>query len=132
MFFVFFFSSRRRHTRCALVTGVQTCALPILRRWLPTLRKFWKRLPTGSREASRHRAKRCRMVRPGRFGAVTKPPGPGCRLRGSAVVRPNPESRRSEEHTAELQYLMRISYAVFCLKKKNEPNRFTKSGAHDP
>src|SRR3546814_1286738 len=32
-FFVccFFFSSRRRHTRCALVTGVQTCALPISR-----------------------------------------------------------------------------------------------------
>src|SRR3546814_1341650 len=27
--YVFFFSSRRRHTRCALVTGVQTCALPI-------------------------------------------------------------------------------------------------------
>src|SRR3546814_7361718 len=26
----FFFSSRRRHTRCALVTGVRTCALPIL------------------------------------------------------------------------------------------------------
>src|SRR3546814_4972491 len=30
---VFFFSSRRRHTRCALVTGVQTCALPIW--WRP-------------------------------------------------------------------------------------------------
>src|SRR3546814_10365404 len=29
LFLVFFFSSRRRHTRCALVTGVQTCALPI-------------------------------------------------------------------------------------------------------
>src|SRR3546814_4733827 len=29
-FLFFFFSSRRRHTRCALVTGVQTCALPIL------------------------------------------------------------------------------------------------------
>src|SRR3546814_3328825 len=29
--FLFFFSSRRRHTRCALVTGVQTCALPIFR-----------------------------------------------------------------------------------------------------
>src|SRR3546814_3140372 len=28
-FMYFFFSSRRRHTRCALVTGVQTCALPI-------------------------------------------------------------------------------------------------------
>src|SRR3546814_8007659 len=30
----FLFSSRRRHTRCALVTGVQTCALPILL-WMP-------------------------------------------------------------------------------------------------
>src|SRR3546814_9831783 len=28
---------------------------------------------------------------------------------------------RSEEHTSELQSLMRISYAVFCLKKKNKP-----------
>src|SRR3546814_1051787 len=32
--FGFFFSSRRRHTRCALVTGVQTCALPISQRLL--------------------------------------------------------------------------------------------------
>src|SRR3546814_3892269 len=31
----FFFSSRRRHTRCALVTGVQTCALPICLQSLP-------------------------------------------------------------------------------------------------
>src|SRR3546814_4098173 len=31
MYVSFFFSSRRRHTRCALVTGVQTCALPIYR-----------------------------------------------------------------------------------------------------
>src|SRR3546814_1225911 len=31
-----------------------------------------------------------------------------------------PYSRRSEEHTSELQSLMRISYAVFCLKKKHE------------
>src|SRR3546814_5214922 len=29
---------------------------------------------------------------------------------------------RSEEHTSELQSLMRISYAVFCLKKKNKPH----------
>src|SRR3546814_1804103 len=29
MYYAFLFSSRRRHTRCALVTGVQTCALPI-------------------------------------------------------------------------------------------------------
>src|SRR3546814_2308590 len=31
----------------------------------------------------------------------------------------HPRGKRSEEHTSELQSLMRISYAVFCLKKKN-------------
>src|SRR3546814_9655462 len=35
----FFFSSRRRHTRCALVTGVQTCALPIERAEAQALRR---------------------------------------------------------------------------------------------
>src|SRR3546814_164316 len=34
---------------------------------------------------------------------------------------------RSEEHTSELQSLMRISYAVFCLKKKNKNEPFTTS-----
>src|SRR3546814_5242138 len=34
---------------------------------------------------------------------------------------------RSEEHTSELQSLMRISYAVFCLKKKNTHNKLHKS-----
>src|SRR3546814_7167607 len=33
---------------------------------------------------------------------------------------PSPRDRRSEEHTSELQSLMRISYAVFCLKKTNK------------
>src|SRR3546814_10613857 len=33
--------------------------------------------------------------------------------------------RRSEEHTSELQSLMRISYAVFCLEKKNLTNKIT-------
>src|SRR3546814_2736252 len=32
--------------------------------------------------------------------------------------------QRSEEHTSELQSLMRISYAVFCLKKKNNNNKY--------
>src|SRR3546814_6708192 len=36
------------------------------------------------------------------------------------------EGRRSEEHTSELQSLMRISYAVFCLKKKNKKHRSSK------
>src|SRR3546814_10469976 len=37
-----------------------------------------------------------------------------------------PERVRSEEHTSELQSLMRISYAVFCLKKKNKKQQKTK------
>src|SRR3546814_9955788 len=36
-------------------------------------------------------------------------------------------NRRSEEHTSELQSLMRISYAVFCLKKKNTQQKQTQS-----
>src|SRR3546814_9330531 len=37
---------------------------------------------------------------------------------------PRDRERRSEEHTSELQSLMRISYAVFCLKKKNKPQLY--------
>src|SRR3546814_8936277 len=38
-------------------------------------------------------------------------------------IRPrHPDGERSEEHTSELQSLMRISYAVFCLKKKTKDN----------
>src|SRR3546814_17576562 len=52
-FFFFFFSSRRRHTRCALVTGVQTCALPILARFgLPRLDRIGA-LPEGTCVARR-------------------------------------------------------------------------------
>src|SRR3546814_2830569 len=40
-------------------------------------------------------------------------PGPG-----AALHQPDHSAPRSEEHTSELQSLMRISYAVFCLKKK--------------
>src|SRR3546814_2005230 len=40
-------------------------------------------------------------------------------LRNGFVYAPHSIFERSEEHTSELQSLMRISYAVFCLKKKN-------------
>src|SRR3546814_8453469 len=40
--------------------------------------------------------------------------------RGRRRLFQDPFQRRSEEHTSELQSLMRISYAVFCLKKKNQ------------
>src|SRR3546814_8124399 len=52
--------------------------------------------------------------RPDLFGEILAPD------RGDAA-----RSRRSEEHTSELQSLMRISYAVFCLKKKNNNIRET-------
>src|SRR3546814_2592784 len=42
--------------------------------------------------------------------------------RAQACARLAPGERRSEEHTSELQSLMRISYAVFCLKKKTKTN----------
>src|SRR3546814_1568215 len=42
----------------------------------------------------------------------------GARRRRSVVLAAAGQPRRSEEHTSELQSLMRISYAVFCLKKK--------------
>src|SRR3546814_10505727 len=88
-----FFSSRRRHTRCALVTGVQTCALPICRQGLATTRSS-TRPPVYPQQ--RIASGRCMSTCPRKTDPCT----------------------RSEEHTSELQSLMRISYAVFCLKKK--------------
>src|SRR3546814_17099889 len=45
IFYNFFFSSRRRHTRCALVTGVQTCALPISAAYVSDYTYTFDRLP---------------------------------------------------------------------------------------
>src|SRR3546814_5768809 len=42
------------------------------------------------------------------------------------IIAMTPLLARSEEHTSELQSLMRISYAVFCLKKKNKTNSTTQ------
>src|SRR3546814_4404675 len=52
--------------------------------------------------------------------------------RPDAGAAPVPMSGRSEEHTSELQSLMRISYAVFCLKKKKTryTHRHIKTHAH--
>src|SRR3546814_8722687 len=46
---------------------------------------------------------------------------------GLEVERFFPYRQRSEEHTSELQSLMRISYAVFCLKKKKKTNKSNKN-----
>src|SRR3546814_10383520 len=120
MVFCFFFSSRRRHTICALVTGVQTCALPIC---CAVLNDFF--------QCRRHNFPypRCFITCRGQhFFSTTEPwHGPRMRTRGArGGARParcglvGCCARRSEEHTSELQSLMRISYAVFCLKKKSK------------
>src|SRR3546814_10696345 len=44
-------------------------------------------------------------------------------FRGGGVKRLKRKATRSEEHTSELQSLMRSSYAVFCLKKKTKTNK---------
>src|SRR3546814_949389 len=56
-----------------------------------------------------------------RPGMTAIMPKPCCAC--PAVTRSTTANRRSEEHTSELQSLMRISYAVFCLKKKNNKNK---------
>src|SRR3546814_11510742 len=56
-----------------------------------------------------------RAFRQGRSGALQVQPPRGGGQRDRRFQLPQP---RSEEHTSELQSLMRISYAVFCLKKK--------------
>src|SRR3546814_7774323 len=58
--------------------------------------------------------------RAGRYGVLGSGAGGQCAFHQAARVR-----ARSEEHTSELQSLMRISYAVFCLKKKkHEKNTY--------
>src|SRR3546814_1595033 len=122
--FVFFFSSRRRHTSCALVTGVQTCALPILRdgrdrshdrgtwRACAVERVGFKRgfAPGGRSEPL---AAGNRSIDPPHGEALAE----GCLV--GHVGDLQQQLLRSEEHTSELQSLMRISYAVFCLTNKN-------------
>src|SRR3546814_1365457 len=125
-FCYFFFSSRRRHTRCALVTGVQTCALPISFVYIGSI-IAWALL---SRD-DRHRqaaliaatSQQPRFDRNGAGETHTAGVLSGNHVwSGPAGVPPDSRDlfRRSEEHTSELQSLMRISYAVFCLKKKKK------------
>src|SRR3546814_6895957 len=114
---VFFFSSRRRHTRCALVTGVQTCALPIYGIFPGTEfngvpARLFQSVGDFHPDKPFVLDKQCSAIQ---FkGSDVK--------RCARITNRNIHdwvARRSEEHTSELQSLMRISYADYCLKKKN-------------
>src|SRR3546814_3543293 len=155
---VFFFSSRVRHTRCALVTGVQTCALPISSE--PVLyvcnveeasaasgnahiaRVFEKAAADGAKAVVISAAIEAEIVQ---MDAADRPEflaELGLSETGLArIIRAGYElldlitfftvgpkearAWRSEEHTSELQSLLRISYAVFCLKKKKYMSKNT-------
>src|SRR3546814_6121157 len=125
MLMFFFFSSRRRHTRCALVTGVQTCALPIS---TPSAWALVSLLPAPGPATTRSVLAE---TEPDTFA----PSASACALASSRLIVSSvpvnttvlPLTRdarvsntRSEEHTSELQSLMRISYAVFRLKTKTQ------------
>src|SRR3546814_7826959 len=118
--FFFFFSSRRRHTRCALVTGVQTCALPICQ--LPAEPRMAMAVEGVDRQTDQRMAaqqqRRHRIARADLVDHIEHQRPRHRAAQHDAQARRDAEPR-SEEHTSELQSLMRISYAVFCLKKTN-------------
>src|SRR3546814_4132705 len=138
----FFFSSRRRHTRCALVTGVQTCALPIFsmaecrlleengRRHFMARR--FDRLPGGGKlhmqslgalahldynQAGAYGYEQALLVIRQLQLPMADVEQQFRRMVFNIVARNQDDHvkniMRSEEHTSELQSLMRISYAVF-------------------
>src|SRR3546814_10255707 len=133
---------------CALVTGVQTCALPILVDGAPGHGEGHNSGQAMNIVAAL--AVKDWMVRTNTAGTLVIWPGVAEELLGgkarfvragvfkdvdaaifshvssqlaTAWGQPNGTGMRSEEHTSELQSLMRISYAVFCLKHKNKRNR---------
>src|SRR3546814_10643673 len=80
-----------------------------------------------ARQHSRGVRRRCPHSRRWSCGSRSLPFAGGAGRCVAEDGRPEgPTAARSEEHTSELQSLMRISYAVFCLKKKNiQPNMTT-------
>src|SRR3546814_7079771 len=83
--------------------------------------------PAGRKAGPAHHDAARRLLRKGEYGsrahlhahqAWRRPGGEAARRQWHRGERDPWQQERSEEHTSELQSLMRISYAVFCLKKK--------------
>src|SRR3546814_10335691 len=141
MFSVSSFSCRSRHTRCALVTGVQTCALPIFlfTNWVAeNLESSWNNLQRTLERgypsalnytlvfgvnmaffqlsfARRRELRQERQLVDARSAAqLAQLAALRYQLNPHFLFNTLNSISRSEEHTSELQSLMRISYAVFC------------------
>src|SRR3546814_1579595 len=104
--------------------GVQTCALPISR--IPAQRPVFLRDPRKADEDGMQRRSQEALTAMRQILRATENYARRLsRLTGLTASQPlllqvlAQHGERSEEHTSELQSLMRISYAVFCLKKKN-------------
>src|SRR3546814_1670346 len=142
-------SSRRRHTSCALVTGVQTCALPIYcgnelkeswwHRWsgefslasrlfvcnnldLCTAFNIHKNVRRGVIYEFENRFKISTLLRSVKLTCASIDHIKNGKL--VPIIGIGKLRQRSEEHTSELQSLMRISYAVFCLKKNTRQTTY--------
>src|SRR3546814_9141532 len=111
---------------CSFVTGVQTCALPFWSRQ-SLYRAQPARISDGLSDrgvpgaADAHLCRRQWQNPVGTDERRRRPTGhlPSCGADARRSARTALRAR-SEEHTSELQSLMRISYAVFCLKKKKK------------
>src|SRR3546814_2731895 len=119
---------------CALVTGVQTCALPISMNdisgqqtadiqsitfsqagsLIHVIQTQLSELRGGTIATADARSLGIRIASNQLVASMSDAPQPGFGNAAGSKV----SGERSEEHTSELQSLMRISYAVFCLKKK--------------
>src|SRR3546814_2854845 len=120
--FLFFFVMIRRPPRSTL-TDTLFPYTTLFRS--PTTVAPDKRRPTRRRCCPEFRPPSAPLRPSPRPNSRRQPPGPKSRRRA------RPESaRRSEEHTSELQSLMRISYAVFCLKKKKNTKHETTVQKH--
>src|SRR3546814_8030140 len=120
--------------RCALLPGVQTFALPILKarvidlRWLGPVDEDALLAAVGGAQRILI-VDECRITgsQSEALMALFTERAPDKTL--ARIAADDSFIPRSEEHTSELQSLMRISYAVFCLTQKN--NQITKSTASD-
>src|SRR3546814_4255336 len=128
MYMYIFISRRRRQTRSVLVTGVQTCAPPIYGLqcgggiaaavgFAVAVVGDVVRIAIARGVAGRFAGVEPAVV-PVAAGEVIHRPVVIVEI-GDVAGRILAIALRSEEHTSELQSLMRSSYAVFCLQKKN-------------
>src|SRR3546814_2412090 len=98
---------------------------------IDTLKAMWEKGMTASQiaEALGGVSRNAVIGKAHRLGLQSRPspvkPNDDDTPKAAPKPAPRPPAERSEEHTSELQSLMRISYAVFCLKKKNNYNTYS-------